>query len=52
MAVRKSGEDVVVKAVPFTGNDTDRWNAVAMAVMLLALAAAALLNLAFHAVRS
>ena len=35
MPVRESGEGAVAKAIPFTANDTDKWNAVAVVVMLL-----------------
>jgi hypothetical protein len=52
MAVPKSVEGEIAQAVPFTGNDTDRWNAVAVAVLLMALAVVALVNLALQAARS
>ncbi len=35
MPVQESGEGAVAKAIPLAGNDTDRWNAVAVLVLLL-----------------
>jgi hypothetical protein len=52
MAVPKSGEGEIANAVPFTGNETDRWNAVAVAVFLMVIAVVALVNLALNAARS
>jgi hypothetical protein len=49
MAIRRLGEDGIVQAVQLTGNDTDRWNAVAGVVFLMAMAAMALVTLALHA---
>jgi len=42
----------MARAIPFTGNGTDRWNAAAVAVLLIALAVVALVNLALHAASS
>ena len=49
MRVRESGEGAVAKAIPFTANDTDRWNAVAVVVMLLMIPTlVALVHLVLH----
>jgi hypothetical protein len=52
MPVHESGEGAVAKAIPFTGNDTDRWNAVAVVVMLLTVTLAALVQLVLRAAGS
>lgn len=53
MAIQKSGEEGFVNPGPFTiRNDTDRWNAVAVAVFLMAMAVVALVTLALPAARS
>jgi len=49
MAIRESVEGEIARAVPYTVNGTDRWNAVAVAVLLMVLAVAALVQLALHA---
>ena len=51
MPVRTSNEGAIAIAaeIPFTGNDTDRWNAVAVAALLMVLVVGALVNVALHA---
>jgi hypothetical protein len=50
--VREPGEGAVATAIPFTGNDTDRWNAVAVLVLLMTLTAGALVHLVLRAAGS
>jgi hypothetical protein len=52
MPVPDSGERVVAKVIPSTGDDTDRWNAVALVVLLLTLTAGALVHLVLRAAGS
>ena len=49
MSVREPGVEAVARAIPFTANDTDRWNAVAMLVLLMTLTLGGLLHLLLRA---
>jgi hypothetical protein len=52
MPVHESGEGAVAKAIPYTGNDTDQWAAVAVVALLMTLTLAALVQLVLRAAGS